>query len=93
MFYKMEKETPNERNKIESDATYITLNGVKYTVGDEVEYWIGEHLIESGKVAFGKFNAEIYDCYGFYVENNGKQISESGLTTNYTHKKVKNNGN
>ena len=72
-----------------TDATYIKINGVKYTIGDYVKYGLNlntpdEIIFTEGYVTFGEFSAEIYTCYGFYVaDKNGNQVSEAGLDDQY----------
>jgi len=80
---------PAKEPKIITDATFVIINDVKYTIGDKV--WHGldfkgedETLFDQGFVAFGEFGAEIYSCYGFYVaDKDGNQVSEGGLTEFY----------
>jgi hypothetical protein len=72
-----------------TDCTYIIIDDKKYTIGDKVKYGIDlntdkEMIFTEGFVTFGKFSAEIYTCYGFFVANEkGDQVSEAGLTSEY----------
>ena len=54
-------------------------NGKEIYEGDIVQITIGGVKFNFGVVTFGKFKAEIYECYGWYVYLNGKQTSEAGL--------------
>lgn len=56
----------------------FNIEGNEYKIGDTVEH----SYYGKGFVAFGKFEAEIYTCYGLYVVDiTGNQLSEAGLTT------------
>lgn len=71
-------------NIIEEKKEYY-LNGKGFNIGDEVCLFIGQKGLHRGFVYFGEFDAEIFTCYGLYVGDiNGKQVSEAGLTDEYT---------
>jgi hypothetical protein len=69
--------------------TQVVIKGKTYNVGDKVWYGLNygepdQKTFVEGYVCFGRFDAEIFDCYGYYVgTKEGYQLSEAGLTEKY----------
>ena len=72
--------------RIEHDTVQLGFPIGKYTfyLKQEVGIYIGDELFSKGFVAFGRFGAEIYECYGLFVaDENGNQVSEAGLDSSW----------
>ena len=58
----------------------ITKKSTTFTLGEEVVYKYPELQDKKAYVCYGKFEAEIYTCYGWYIgDKDGKQLSEASI--------------